>query len=167
MSGMILIVILIVWFYIALILSSFLGAKIRAGLFKTVMRFVLFPLILLAPVADEIIGGFQFRALCKVEAVAVYDEAKVRERTVYDQSADLYYFTDTVLPTYKQTWKYADHTNNEELISFVELHSDGGWLSRWISFNSSQHPYTFDGVCGDNYRKYFFQDLNIKIVNKG
>jgi len=165
-SGVILIVVLALWFYIAFGVSAFLGSKIRAGILKGLMRLVLFPLILLAPVADDIIGGFQFRSLCKAEAVATYDEAKVRGRTVHLKSAEVSHYANTILPTHKQIWRYADHITNEELLSYVDIHSDGGWLSRWISFSSVIHPYTFDGNCSPDNHSALVYKLNIKKVNK-
>lgn len=166
MGGLILLFVIVLWVFLVSKLAWFLSRWIPASKFSTALKVLIFVLLLAMPFMDEIIGGFQFRALCKAEAVATYDEAKVRGKTVHNQSADEYHFTNTVLPTYKRTMSYSDHTSNKELISFSELYSDGGWLSRWIDFNSVHKPYTFDGVCSGNYREYIFQNLNVKLVNK-
>lgn len=166
MGGLIIISIILLWIFLVKKLTIFLSKWIPVSKFSPALKVLLFILLLVMPFMDEIIGGFQFRALCKTEAVATYDKEKVYGKTVHHQSAEVFYFTNTILPTYKQTWKYADHTTNEELISFVELHSDGGWLSRWINFNSISSPMTFDGICGGDYRGYIFQGLNVKLVNE-
>lgn len=166
MSGLLLIGVVLLWFVVAIAIARMLTSKLKQLWIKSVVRLLLVAVLIPLPVADEIVGGFQFRALCKNEAVATYDEGKIRGKTVHLKSADVYHFTNTILPTYKQTWKYADHTTNEELISYVDLHSDGGWLSRAIHFNYVHKPYTFTGVCSGDKDGYLFQNLNIKKVNK-
>lgn len=166
MSGLILLAILGFWIFVASLLTSICTWVIKPGILKGVVQLVAIVTIFIVPVMDEIIGGFQFRELCKSEVTFHIDEKKAAGKTLHLKSADVTHFTGMVLPTYKQEWKYADHSTNEELFSYAVLHSDGGWLSRWISFNSSQYPYTFDGVCGNKYRESIFQNLNVKLVNK-
>lgn len=164
MSGLILIFIIVLWIMAVKKLTTFLSRWIPASKYNGLFKALLFTLLLVMPFMDEIIGGFQFRALCKSEAVATYDESKVRGKTVHLKNLSRTNLTGTVLPVYKRTLKYVDHITNEELISYVELHSDGGWLSRWIDFNSVDHPYTFDGNCSGG--NYLFENLNINSVNE-
>jgi hypothetical protein len=166
MSGLILLFVLGVWFFIAKKLTSFLTTKMQVSTLKKATQVLLFAMILVAPVADEIVGGFQFRALCEREAVAIYDKDKLYGKTVHQQSANVTYFTNTILPSYKQLWVYADDTTNQEVISYADLHSDGGWLSRWIDFNSVHSPYSFIGHCSGDKNGYLFQNLNIKNSDK-
>lgn len=166
MSGLLLIVILASWVWAAVAIARMLTSKLKPVRIKSFVTFLAIAVIIPLPVADEIVGGFQFRALCKNEAVATYDEGKVRGKTVHLKSADVYHFTNTILPTYKQTWKYVDHTTNEELINYVDLHSDGGWLSRAIHFNYVHKPYTFNGNCSGDKDGYLFQNLNIKDADR-
>jgi len=71
-----------------------------------------------------------------------------------------------VLPVRKEIWKYAEHISDEDLISYVDFYSDGGWLSRAINFNNVHRPYTFLGVCSGDKDDSVFQKLNIKKINK-
>lgn len=166
MRGLLLIGVVLLWFWAAIAIARMFTSKLKPAWLKLLVTFLAIAVIIPLPVADEIVGGFQFRALCKNEAIATYDEGKIRGKTVHLKSADVYHFTNTILPIYKQTWKYVDHTNNEELISYVDLHSDGGWLSRAIHFNYVHKPYIFSGVCSGDKDGYLFQKLNIKKVNK-
>ncbi len=166
MTGLILIAVLVAWFFIAKSLSTFFTQKIHSNAIKKLVQVFLFALILVAPVADEIIGGFQFRALCKAEAVAVYDEARVRGKTVHCKSAKDLYYKNTILPTRKTILTFVDHSTNEELISYFRLQSDGGWLRRWINFNSVDTPVLFDGNCSGDKGGYLFQNLSIKDADR-
>lgn len=165
MIGLSVIFVIVIWVFLVTKLTGFLGKLLPANQFSAPLKVLLFILLLVMPFMDEIIGGFQFRALCKTEAVAIYDEAKVRGKTVHDNqsSAERYNFTNTILPTYKLTSKYADHATNKLLITYVSLYSDGGWLSRWIDFNGDHSPQTFDGSCSGG--DYLFENLNIKLAN--
>lgn len=164
MGGLILLFIILLWVFLVTKLVGFLSQWIPVSKFSPALKVLLFVLLLVMPFMDEIIGGFQFRALCKSYAVATYDEAKVRGKTVHEKSYEERHLTNTILPTYKSISRYVDHTTNEEVLSFVALHSDGGWLSRWISFNSVHRPQTFDGSCSGG--NYLFESLNIKFVNE-
>jgi hypothetical protein len=162
MGGLILLFIIALWVFLVTKLTKFLSKWIPVSKFSPALKVLLFILLLVMPFMDEIIGGFQFRALCKAEAVATYDEAKVRGKTVHLKTLDRVNLTGTVLPMYKRTLKYIDVTSQEELLSYVDIHADGGWLSRWIDFNSVHKPYTFDGNCSGDKDGYLFQNLNIK-----
>lgn len=165
MSGIILFAILYAWFFAVHKISRYISQIIGWNPTGILTRIILPLALFISPMIDEIIGGFQFRALCKAEAIATYDEAKVRGKTVHLISADTFHFTHTILPTYKQTWKFVDHITNEELFSYVDLHSGGGWVSRWINFNNVHRPYTFDGVCSGKSGAIFHK-LKIKNVNR-
>ena len=65
MGGLILLFILGMWFFVAKLLTSFLTTKMQVGLLKKSIQVLLFMLILVAPVGDEIIGGFQFRGVVR------------------------------------------------------------------------------------------------------
>jgi len=73
MSGIILIVILAAWFFLVKKLTGLCVMKMQEGVKKTTVTVVIFILLFVAPVADEIIGGFQFRAMCTPENLLIYN----------------------------------------------------------------------------------------------
>ena len=166
MIGLTVIFVIAIWVILVIKLTGFLGKLLPTSKFSAPLKVLLFILLLVMPFMDEIIGGFQFRALCKTEAVAIYDEAKVRGKTVHLKSAEVIDYTKTILPTHKQIWRYADHETDEEILSYVDIRSDDGWLSRWIDFNGVHSPQTFDGNCGSDKEGYLFQGLNIKDADR-
>lgn len=162
MGGLILLFIIVLWVIAVKKLTTFLSGWIPAYKYSSMLKVLLFVFLLVMPFMDEIIGGFQFRALCKAEAVAAYDEAKVRGKTVKYKSREVIHYTNTILPTHKQVWIHIVDGSEKDSITIADLHSDGGWLSRWIDFNGVHQPYTFDGNCSGDKDGYLLHNLNIK-----
>ena len=67
MSGIVILMALSLWIGIVLLVSRFMTRRMCHGEIKTKVAVVVFALIFIAPVTDEIVGGFQFRAMCTVE----------------------------------------------------------------------------------------------------
>ena len=162
MSWLILLFIIWLWVMVVKKLTAFFSQWIPENRFSKVLNVLLFALLLVMPFMDEIVGGFQFRALCKAEAVATYDEDKVRGKTVKYKSGEVTHYTNTILPTYKQVWIHVVDGSEKDSITIVDLHSDGGWLRRWINFNSVDSPITFDGVCSGDKDGNLWRRLEIK-----
>jgi len=166
MSGLLLIGVVLLWFVVAIAIAQMLTAKLRDSWFKSLATLLAVAVLIPLPVVDEIIGGIQFRALCNREAVITYSKEKAYGRTVHLKKVDRFDLPKMVLPVHKEIWKYAEHISNEDLISYVNFYSDGGWLSRAINFNNVHRPYTFLGVCSGDKDDSVFQKLNIKKVDK-
>ncbi len=97
---------------------------------------------------DEIIGGFQFRALCKPENMLIYDAEKVRNKTLLYSPLSIKKIKNTIIPIEVSLLGGGDLTTGEILLERKKYRATGGWLSRFIAFNSMTRPYTFNGVCG-------------------
>jgi len=166
MSGLLLIGVVLLWFVVAIAIAQMLTSKLRDSWLKSLAMLLAIAVLIPLPVADEIIGGFQFRALCDEEAVIIYNKEKAYGKTVHLKKVDRFDLPKTVLPVRKEIWKYAEHISDEDLISYVDFYSDGGWLSRAINFNNVHRPYTFLGVCSGDKDDSVFQKLNIKKINK-
>lgn len=166
MSGILLIGMVLLWIWAAVAIGQMLTSKLKDSWIKSLVTFLVTSVLIPLPVADEIIGGFQFRALCNGEAVITYNKEKAYGKTVHLKKVDRFDLPKMVLPVRKEIWKYAEHISDEDLISYVDFYSDGGWLSRAINFNNVHRPYTFLGVCSGDKDDSVFQKLNIKKVNK-
>ena len=82
MSGIIFFGILAVWFFVAIKLTGFLASGIQTQSKRNWLYPLILIVVFIAPVLDEIVGGFQFRALCTPENMLIYDAEKVRGKTV-------------------------------------------------------------------------------------
>ena len=110
---------------------------------------ILFVLCFIAPVADEIIGGFQFQAICQEGIKLIYDVDEVRgEKLLLWVGETRTKLKNTILLIYESPRALVDMDTDKHLIDFIEYDATGGWLSRFIAFNSITKPYFFNGGCG-------------------
>ena len=165
MSGIILLVVLTIWFYIVKKLSEFCVIKMPSGSKKSVVKSLIFVLLFIAPVADDIIGGFQFRALCKPENLLVYAEEKLRGKSVKPRSVPPHTI-NKILTIFVSTGQWEDSETGELLVTYRIYEAGGGWLSRLIGFPQGSPPYTFNGYCMSKEYYQLFTKLNVtKIEN--
>jgi len=166
MGGLILLSILAAWFFVVQKLAQFCVRKMQEGHKKRVVYIVVLSLLCVAPVADEVIGGFQFLYLCQTKAHSVFKKEIAYGKTVYLESAEVTEPSETILPTSMQNWVYADSNSKKIIVSYIALHSDGGWLSRWVNFNNNPNPYIFSGYCSGDEGGYLFRILNIQKLDR-
>jgi len=148
-SGIILIFILGVWFVVVIKLTGLATSWMESGKGKYLAYVVMFVLLFLAPVADDIAGGFQFRALCKEGGAPIYVRGIVQGRTVKYSSSGWNELNGTIVPIQELTIYWVDATSGKELLTYKKYDADGGWLSRLIGFPEGSPPYTFKATCGN------------------
>lgn|SRR3990167_4330273 len=167
MTGIILIVILVVWFFVVFKVSGKCVAKMAWSGKKYAYRMILFVLFFLAPVADDIAGGFQFRALCRSSDILIYDEKKIAGKTVQLKRPE-YRTVRKIIPITEQLWDWVDPNTGESLIRYKDYNAKGGWLSRFIGFPQGSPPYTFDGSrrCGSMKANQLFEKLKITEITQ-
>lgn len=166
MTGLLLLVVLGIWLAFVIFITPKLTGWVRHTILKRVIQIVLFLSILVLPLADEIIGGIQFRELCRnAEAVKV-DESKTVGRTVILKLSDGKNVGGTAVAIREQSWKYVDHQNGEELLSYKTFRANGGWLISALGISETNAPLSFHNVCGPSDAKTIFKNLNIKIIYK-
>ena len=160
MSGIILIVLLAFWLYLAIKMSSFFVSKMMEGAGKVAVRIFVFAMFFIVPVLDDIVGGFQFRHLCETEVLLVYNEKKVKGKTA-QLKRPVIQIINKVIPIREHTWDWVDQDTGETLVKYKDYYAEGGWLSRFIGFPQGSPPYTFNGSCGSKKARLIFQELNI------
>jgi len=166
MSGIILFFLLATWFYIVAKICGWIVSGMRPGNKKAITLIVIFTLLFIAPVGDEIVGGFQFRALCARGTKPVYDAEKAMGKTVIlKQIPDR--IIKKVIPIREQIWDWVDIKTGEPIIIYKRYYASGGWLSQIIGFPQGSPPYIFNGTCGSKESFLIFGHLNIiKNVDK-
>ena len=166
MTGLLLIFVFGVWFMVAKWIASKIVADINSPKAKKVAKPLILVLLMLAPLADEVMGGVQFYALCSKEAVLKVDEDKAKDKTVTVNLSDGKNISSAPLVIREQTWSYIDIKNSEEVISYKTLHAGGGWLIKNLGISETNAPLIFSGVCGPAEQKTIFSRLNIKVLYK-
>ena len=167
MIGLMVLLVLCVWMFLANVIAKYILSHMQldAGKKKTLIHIGLYILVFIAPVADEIIGGFQFRAMCMPENLLIYDENKLKSRSVVPRDVPLQTI-DKVIPIVVSTGQWEDHKTGELLVTYKLLHAKGGWLSRLIGFPEGNAPFTFDGYCGPKGYYSLFEKLNVTKIKK-
>lgn len=143
MTGILLIFVVGMWFFIvkAIYKANFRDresnrkTKIKAALFWLIV----FPL----PVADEVIGGIQFRVLCAMNTGLKIDAEAIKGKTVkivVDPSNETVRFSP--LKIWHSQFSFRDITTNEEYAHYGHYSVDGGLFIRALGISNSNSPLT-------------------------
>ena len=153
MIGLIALAILIVYIVGLVVLSRFVtkSLPIPAG-WKTLLRALIVVAAFPLSVADEIIGKYQFQALCKAHGIDSADLSKARRKQVkiHDIYTDWRPIASTILPMEKVETLMKDSETDEILARYENYRSDGGWLMRNTGLSmGNRGPIIFDGSTCD------------------
>ncbi|MBK8186126.1 MAG: hypothetical protein IPK77_02100 [Cellvibrio sp.] len=165
MAGLILLAVLAGWSLLVYHGVRLAVQKVTNQRKQKVFRIILVPVVFLLPVADEIVGQFQFRAMCSEEVIFV-DEINAK-------NTDIYYAgvrrsnQDGILPFMKEAWIFKEVNTDKVLVSWSVIRAKGGWLSRIIGFPEGNPPYTFYGYCSpEGAFDFDFKKLNLNEVER-
>jgi len=147
MSGIILFLVLATWFYIVVKICGWIVNDMRPGNKKAITLIVIFTLLFIAPVGDEIVGWFQFRALCSRGIKPVYNIDKSKGTTVRYWSQPRKNIKNTIIPIEELKISWVDVKTGQPVVEYSEYYATGGWLIRSISYNNVTRPFSFNGVC--------------------
>jgi hypothetical protein len=148
LGGIIFFGILIIWLVISLKLARILVNRLNPKRARTFVLIALSLLVFITPVADEIIGGFQFGVVCLQERKIIYNEESIRNRSLLYSSSERTSVTSIFVPIEKKVTDWKDADTGRVVMQQVEFFAKGGWLSRSLAFNAVTRPYTFIGTCG-------------------
>lgn len=163
MIGLMALFFVVLWVIFSGFVSFLITKKISSDGYKTVVMLILFSILFVAPIVDDILGGVQFRLLCSNDSVAYVNVEKSRNKELFEYSNEAV-MSGYILPTKQHEFFFKDKATNEVVVSWRRYESSGGWLSRAINFNSSDAPFTFTGSCRPNYSGMsIVKDLNIKL----
>lgn len=141
MSGLLLLLVATVWFVISVLLVIRATRWIKAAGFRVLAGMVVFPVVLLLPLIDEMIAQPQFEALCRENAVLVIDAQAVRGRSVKltfePSNARL---TRMAVPVTYSRVVFRDATTGEAYGSFNRYDANGGWLIRALGISEGDSP---------------------------
>jgi hypothetical protein len=162
MVAFVLIGLFIVWFFIARWLARMLTRSVNNEVVRRLLAGLTVMFLLILPLADEIVGGFQFRALCRENAVLKVDAEKIKGKTIRvvidpaNKDVD-----NTAIRIYFSHLSYLDVVTNEELASYSWYVAKGGMLIRALAMGHEMPPMTFSPSCsGSLPESYGFKLIN-------
>ncbi|MFT4193545.1 hypothetical protein [Ottowia sp.] len=141
MIGLMFLAGIVVWLVVAFRLSRRIPLWLNMTRFVKTTQFLLFPVLVVLPVADEIIGRWQFKRLCERENVVHLsdDWHKVRRARSIDSSSPekLNWYSVRI---HKQEIRYQDIDTGEIFFSFNVYHNYGGLLMDRMGLRLSGAP---------------------------
>ena len=145
MAGLLSIALLVGWIIVSILLARRLTSRLKNGLLRAVLMTLAVIVLVALPVADEIIGGFQFRALCRDNAVLKIDAERIKGKTIRvvaepvegDKDVD-----NTSIRIYYSRFSYRDVNSNEELATYSRYVAVSGWLVRVLAMGNTFPPLT-------------------------
>jgi hypothetical protein len=140
MSGLLFYAALGLWLWLVFIVSRWIGRRVSAPRWQTPATAAAFCLLLVLPVADEIVSRHRFETLCKERMKLDVDAEKIRGRTVV-HTFKQYYVRAIAIQVLQSDSTYADKDSGEVLATLTWLRAKGGWLSRTLP--GGGNPFTF------------------------
>jgi hypothetical protein len=148
-------------------LTKVIAKKINNSTIRVLVGLIFCITLFLSPVMDEIIGGNQFRGICRTNVDLVFEPEEVRGKTVIWSGYKKRKIQNTILEITEKVVKWQEVDSDKVLIKDISYSAKGGWLSRAIAFNNITTPYTFKGNCSPhNEFKELKKTLNIQIKYK-
>lgn len=167
MSGLLLLatVALVLWGCIWV--AKKLGSKATTPPLRSAIKWLVLLVLLSLPFVDEVIGKYQFEALCKANGIESADVSKARGKRVKVEYGERKFVEGTIMPIQMDDVFFRNADSGEVLIRYKDYYALGGWLMRytWLSMGS-QHSMLFPGNgCGFSQRDQIFKTNQILQIN--
>lgn len=121
---------LTVWIMAAVMLSKRIPSWVGVTKHSTAVSVLLFPILLAAPIADDLIGRWQFYRLCEREAVVTLSpgwEGVTRAKRTWLARQE---FENYLLPIHSQGLQFTDLDTGKVFMTTKSLFTKGGFLQR-------------------------------------
>jgi hypothetical protein len=168
MAGILLVTLVAIWLAFAVWASGRISEKSAAIRWKLPLRGLVLAGLTVLPVADEVLGRFQFAELCEKYTAIQISEMRTAGRTVYLADLPDVRVTDGLLPITSKPWHFVDVDTRTTLVSYNTLMADGGWLARTLHLSQGDVPLTFHGYCRDPRADpvRLLRELNLKQIQR-
>jgi hypothetical protein len=153
MSFLYLLAVAFVWGAVALFIATKVTQRVRRRGWVNAARVALFLALLPLPLADEIVGKWQFERLCRDNAEIKLNLATAGGRTVHYQSQPPSEVSGTWIPVRTLPQRFVDATTKELVVSYDILRASGGRIVRLLGLSGSgSGPLLFEGSCAPRNR---------------
>lgn len=135
------------WCLIAFVLARAISALFPASWWRWPGGVLVFGVVFVMPVLDEMIGRRQFEALCKASPGIQVDRTTARGRTVYDARGELAEVGGMWIPVVARPVRFVDVHSGETVLHFRSYTAYGGLLATTVGFPEGGTPLSFTGSC--------------------
>lgn len=149
MIGLLFLGVVAAWVFVSWWLAMRVTSRLPRGALRFAAVTAVIAVLLPLPVADEIVGGFQFKALCTRDTLLKIDAEKIRGKTVRVNSepANMPVAGTAVRILFSRAL-YRDVATNEVLASSDRYVANGGRLLHALSGTNGITPLMFPSTCG-------------------
>ena len=152
MSGLIFLVALTLSIWGCVWLARSLGNLVPNPAWRSKIKVGVFLALLASPFVDEVIGKYQFEALCKANGIESADLSRARGKRV--RVHDAYFawkaISGSIIPMEETETQIKDAETDEVITRFKNYRTKGGWLMRYTPLSmGSPHSMLFGGSTCD------------------
>ena len=128
MIGLIALAAIAVWLMVTIHLCKRIPDWLGMTRFAKAAQYLLFPVLLLLPIADELIGAWQFKRLCEREAAVTLSPNWQIVKRAQKASAGPVYLNGYIIQIREWTTKFIDADTGKELFLSKAFITNGGIL---------------------------------------
>jgi energy-coupling factor transporter transmembrane protein EcfT len=145
MGGLIFFAVIGIWFFIVLGVIFWIAKKLPERWWRIPISLLFFIVVLILPIIDEIVGGWQFKRLCEANSEIQVNRTTAVGKTVYFVPQPAVEIENKFVRIVLKTHKFVDSTTNEVVVSYKTFRANGGVLFKHIS--QGRVPLIFNGTC--------------------
>ena len=143
MTGFLVSALVGVWMAVSLSIAARVARWIPRLNWRPLVGILVFFVFMSIPVADEIVGGFQFRALCRDGATLKIDAQKAKGKIVKSiASPSNEILHGTAIAINHSHIIISDVRTGDEIAIYERYAAEGGWLIRALGISESNSPLT-------------------------
>lgn len=131
MIGLGVLFIMMVWMSISFSIMFFSTIKIKNKLKRWLLILIIFPLIFIAPVLDEIVGRYQVYQICE-NSKWYFDEETSKNRDVVYGGMSNKVIDKTIISIEEIKRIFVDKATGEVVIYDISYMHGNGWLIRYL-----------------------------------
>ena len=132
MIGLLLLISLGLWIGASVMLSKRIPRWLGIKKHQTTISVLLFPLVLVVPVTDDLIGRWQFYRLCEKEAVLTLSPEWERVKRATRRPSGIGYFDGYLIPFTSTRSEFIDMDTERVFLTTRSMHTPGGFLKRHL-----------------------------------
>jgi len=168
MSGLILLAVVVPLVGVLAWLATRIAGKAEKPLMRAAIKWSVLLVLLTLPFVDEIIGKYQFEALCKANGNESADISRARGKRVKVEYGERRFVDGTIMPIKESDVRFKDADSGEVLIQHKNYYALGGWLMRFTSLSmGSPQPMLFGGsTCDRRVEQAIFKANSITLSYK-
>lgn len=117
-----------VWLAVVIYLCKRIPRWLGMARFTKAAQFLLFPVLLILPIADELIGRWQFKKLCEREAVVALSSDWQGVKRARNASGSIINLNGYTIRIREWSVKYVDIDTGRPFLEYKGFHHSGGVL---------------------------------------